>query len=152
VPRRKERLPVTLDTNVVVSYYLSQHRQSASAQIFRLWRDQRQLQLVVSDVVINEYLEVLRRVGVSEERIARLMERFERRQTVTHVNLGARYTESRDPDHNLILATAAAGKVKFLVTNDHDLLDIPDIQLRRFKFEIVTPQEFLRQMANAARK
>jgi len=95
VPRRKERLPVTPDTNVVVSYYLSQHRQSASAQIFRLWRDQRQLQLVVSDVVINEYLEVLRRVGVSEERIARLMERFERRQTVTHVNLGAIYGKSR---------------------------------------------------------
>jgi len=152
VPRRKERILVTLDTNVVVSYYLSRHRQSASAQIVRLWRDQRQLQLVVSDVVINEYLEVLRRVGVSEERIARLMERFKRRQTVTHVNLGTRYTESRDPDDNLILATAAAGKVKFLVTNDHDLLDIPDVQRRRFKFEIVTPQKFLIQVANAAGK
>src|SRR5262249_46306597 len=107
---------------------------------------------VVSDIVINEYLEVLRRVGVREERIARLMDRFERRQTVTHVNLGARYIESRDPDDNLILATAAAGKVRFLVTNDHDLLDISPLQRRRFKFEIVTPQEFLRQVANAARK
>jgi len=125
VPPRKERIPVVLDTNVVISYYLGRNRQSASAQIFRLWRDLRRVQLVVSDVVIDEYLEVLRRVGVSEERIARLMERFERRQTVTHANLGARFTESRDPDDNLILATAAAGKVKYLVTNDHDLLDIP---------------------------
>lgn len=149
MPRRKERIPITLDTNVIVSYYLSRHRESASSQIVQLWRDQHNLQLVVSDVVINEYLEVLRRVGVSEERLARLMERFNRRQTVTHVNLGARYTESRDPDDNLILATAAAGKVRFLVTNDHDLLDIPPAQRRRFKFEIVTPQEFLRQVARA---
>jgi predicted nucleic acid-binding protein len=34
--------------------------------------------------------------------------------------------------------------VKFLITNDHDLLDIPAEQKRKFKFEILTPAAFLR--------
>lgn len=44
---------------------------------------------------------------------------------------------SQGAHRNLILATAAAGKVRFLGANDHDLRDIPVRQRRRFKFEIV---------------
>ncbi len=64
---------------------------------------------------------------------------------MTRVNLGTRHAVSRDPDDDVFLATAAAGQAQFLITNDHDLLDIPPAQKRRFKFEIVTPGAFLRR-------
>jgi len=147
VPPRKKRLALVLDTNVIVGYYLSRTPQSANARVFRLWRDQRKLQLIVSDEIVSEYLEVLQRLHVEEPRIRRFAERLQRRETVTHIRLGSRFASSRDPDDNIMLATAVTGKAKFLVTNDRDLLDLPEDQQQRFKFEIVRPQEFLKRSA-----
>ncbi len=143
MPSRKDRVPVVFDTNVVVGYYLSRNPRSARAQVFRLWRYERKLQLIVSADVVAEYAEVLARVNAAEQRVKRFFEVLQQRQTVTHVNLGARHAISRDPDDDVMLATAAAGQARFLITNDHDLLDIPLAQKRRFRFEIVTPGEFL---------
>ena len=143
VPPRKQRIPVVLDTNTVIAHYLSRSARSAAREIFRLWRDLRRVQLVVSDEVIEEYIEVLRRVQVAEPRLRRFRERLLRRDTVTRVNLGPRPAASRDPDDNVFLATAIAGRAKFVITNDPDLLDIPGVETRRFKFAIVTPRQFL---------
>jgi putative PIN family toxin of toxin-antitoxin system len=107
---------VVFDTNVLVAYYLSQKKDSAASKVFLLWRTRRTLQLVVSDQVVAEYLEILQRLGVPDTRINKLAERIRNRQTVSHTNLGARPTESRDPDDNVMLATAAAGRAQYLVT------------------------------------
>ena len=63
MPPRKRRIPVVFDTNVIIGFYLSRNSRSANQQVFRLWRDQRTLQLIVSDEMIQEYLEVLSRLG-----------------------------------------------------------------------------------------
>lgn len=128
MPPRKERIPVVLDTNVVVSFFLSRNLLSASARIFKLWFKQRKLQLIVSGEIIVEYVEVLLRLGVAEKRVKLFNEVLQKRATVTRVNLGARPSLSRDPDDNIFLATAMAGSAGFLVTNDKDLLDIPASQ------------------------
>lgn len=146
VPPRKERVPVVLDTNIIIGFYLSKHSQSAISRVFRLWRDQRKLQLIVSDEVINEYLEVLTRLGVARIRINRLAKRFQQRQTVTRIRLGGHPTASRDPDDNIILAIAIAGRARFLITNDRDLLDVSETERRRFRFEIMKPVEFLMEL------
>ena len=86
MPSRKERIAIVLDTNVIVGYYLSRAPQSVNARVFRLWRDQRKLQLIVSDEVVAEYMEVLLRLQVGEPRIARFAERLRRRDTVTHLS------------------------------------------------------------------
>jgi putative PIN family toxin of toxin-antitoxin system len=104
----------------------------------------------VSDEVIQEYLEVLSRLGVPELLVKRLEERFRRRTTVTHVGLGSRPQISRDPDDNVVLATARSGKAKFLVTNDHDLLDIPASEQGRLRIEIVTPADLLARIREGA--
>jgi predicted nucleic acid-binding protein len=111
VPPRKERVPVVVDTNIIIGYYLSHSSRSANARIFQLWRDQRRLQLIVSREVVEEYLEVLARVGISQLRIDRFEERLKRRETVTYINLGGRPIESRDPDDNIMLAAALGGKL-----------------------------------------
>ena len=143
MPPRKRRIPVVFDTNVIVGFYLSRAPGSANQQAFRLWRDQRKLQLIVSDEIVREYLEVLTRLGVSEPLVIRLEKRLERRTTVTNVRLGSRPKVSRDPDDNLMIATARSGKARFLVTNDRDLLDITAQEQARLRLEIVTPNELL---------
>lgn len=147
---RKDRTSVVLDTNVLIGYYLSRKKDSANSKVFLLWRTRRRLQLVVSDEVVAEYLEVLRRLGVPDMRIHRLEERIRSRQTVSHTNLGTHPNESRDPDDNVMLATAVAGKAQYLVTNDRDLLDIPDSAQKKFKFAIVTPGQLLARLEERA--
>lgn len=143
MPPRKRRIPVVFDTNVVVGFYLSRNPKSATQQAFRLWRDQRKLQLIVSDEVLSEYLEVLSRLAVPEPLVKKLEERFASRKTVTHIRLGPRPKLSRDPDDDLIIATARAGKARFLVTNDNDLLDISTFEQARMRLAIVRPDELL---------
>lgn len=143
MPPRKRRIPVVFDTNVVVGFYLSRNSRSANQQVFRLWRDQRALQLIVCDEMIQEYFEVLSRLGVPEPLVKRLAERFARRKTITHVSLGSRAKFSRDPDDNMVLATARSGKARFLVTNDYDLLDISPSDQARLRLTILTPADLL---------
>ena len=125
MPPRNERIPVVFDTNVLAAYYLRSEGESANNRVYRLWRNRRELQLIVSAEIIAEYFEVLERIGTGDRRMARLEARLRGRETVTLVTPGPQPTESRDPDDNIMLAAAVVGKAKFLITNDRDLLDIP---------------------------
>jgi predicted nucleic acid-binding protein len=71
-------------------------------------------------------------------------QRFCEDRRCTLVRLGRRYTESRDPDDNIMLATALAGRADYLITNDKDLLDLPESFQRKLPFAIVTPAGFLK--------
>lgn len=145
---RKERIPVVLDTNVFVSFYLGKRRDSAAATIIRMWRDQRTLQLIVSEGIVEEYAEVLRRLEVDEKLVQRFLERLEARQTVSYVNLGPRVQASDDPDDNLFLSTAISGRAAFVVSQDRDLLEIPLDARKKFRFQIVTPSQLLAELAS----
>ena len=140
---RKERTRVVLDTNVLISFILSRTTQSAATRIVKLWFRERKLQLILSDEVVAEYYEVLERVGADERRVKKLYSLLSQASIVTRVNLGPRYNISRDPDDNVMLATAVAGKAEYLITNDYDLLDIAERDKKRFRFAIVKPAEFL---------
>lgn len=145
MPPRKERVPVVFNTNILVGYYGRRSDESANSRVYRLWRNRRELQLIISPEVAAEYLEVLERIDIDERRLARLEERLKGRDMVALVTLGPQPTESRDPDDNVMLAATVAGKAKFLITNDRDLLDIPAAGRRKFRFQILTPKQFLAQ-------
>jgi putative PIN family toxin of toxin-antitoxin system len=146
VPPRKRRIPVVFDTNVLVGFYLSRSPASANQQAFRLWRDHRRIQLIISDDVLREYLEVLERLTIPPILIKRFEERLIRRNTVTHVSLGSRPKLSRDADDDVIIATARSGKAEFVVSNDRDLLEISTGEQARLRLRIVTPQAFVALM------
>jgi len=143
VAAKKKRLPVVFDTNVFIANYLSTNPKSPNVVTVRLWRE-RKLQLIVSDEIADEYIDVLNLLGISENLIANFTTSLDESSTDTRVNLGKRFTDSRDPKDNPFLSTAAAGRTKFLVTNDSDLLDIPESAKRKFKFRILTPKAFLK--------
>jgi putative PIN family toxin of toxin-antitoxin system len=140
---RKDRIAVVFDTNIIVGQLLAKTRRSANARVYDLWLVKRQLQLIVSEPIVSEYLELLERIGIETENIARFHERLLNSPTVTQTNLGKRFNDSRDADDNVMLDTAQAGRAKFLITNDRDLLGISDEAKRKFSFQIVKPLEFL---------
>jgi putative PIN family toxin of toxin-antitoxin system len=144
VSPRKDRIAVVLDTNVLIGYYLSTKKDSANSRVYHLWRTRRKLQLIISDEIMTEYLEILDRLGVPPLRITRLKQRFERRETVSPIKLGTRPAISRDPDDNVMIATALGGKAQFLITNDRDLLDIPSSEQQKYRFQIIKPADFLK--------
>jgi putative PIN family toxin of toxin-antitoxin system len=144
VAPRKRRIGVVLDTNVIVAFLLGADRATAVGEVVRRWREIREVQLIVSEPVVAEYLEVARRLGIDELIVARFAWRIKSHPTVTHVNLGPRIVASRDPDDDVFLTTARAGKAAYLITNDRDLLDIPAERRKMFRFQVVRPGEFLR--------
>ncbi len=142
MPPRKDRIAVVLDTNVIVGRFLSRGRPSANLKVYNLWSFERRLQLVVSQS-IDEYLETLERVIDEPHLIAPFRARLQNSPTVTRINLGKRFRFSRDPDDDILLATAHTGQARYLVTNDRDLLEIPAKDRRGFRFEIVKPAQLL---------
>jgi putative PIN family toxin of toxin-antitoxin system len=141
---RKERISVVIDTNVFVRSFKSRAPTSVNQRVIRLWLVEKRLQLVVSEDLIDEYLGIFRDLlGMDQELIDGWKRRFTNDSRTTLVGLGRRYVESRDPDDNLLLATATAGDVSFLVTNDRDLLELPITFVRKLKYRILTPKELL---------
>jgi putative PIN family toxin of toxin-antitoxin system len=106
---------------------------------------EKKLQLIVCQQLIDEYLGIFRDVLEMEDDLLSVWQRrwtLDRRTTV--VNPGRRFTQSRDPDDNVLLAAAYAGRAKYLVTNDRDLLDLPKAFLKTLPFQVVAPAECLR--------
>ncbi len=134
-----------LDTNVFVRALKASSYTNWNRRIVRLWLIERQLQFVVSQELIDEYLGIFADVlGMESETVAEWRNRFEIDGRSSLVNLARRYAASRDPDDNLLLATATAGEAKFLITNDRDLLEVSDAVKQTLKYAIVTPQEFFK--------
>jgi len=142
---RKNRVPIVVDTNVFVRAFKSRSKVNANRRIVRLWLIEKKLQLIVSSELIDEYLEIFADVlGMDDATVREWQVRFQADRRSTLVGLGRRYTESRDPDDNKLLATATAGRAEFLITNDLDLLELPEGFRNRLRYDILTPQAFLR--------
>ena len=82
--RRKDRVRVVLDTNVIVGALLSTSRQSVNQQVVRLWLH-RKLQLIVSEEVAAEYQELVERLAISTQRAEAFRQRLQRQDSITHV-------------------------------------------------------------------
>jgi putative PIN family toxin of toxin-antitoxin system len=144
VVRRKKRTPVVLDTNVFVRAFKARAEENANRRILRLWLIQRQLQLIVSRELLDEYLDIFGEVlEMDDATLAEWQARFLNDSRCTVVGLGRRYAFSRDPDDNLLLAVASSGPAEFLVTNDRDLLELPMESRQVLRFEILRPAAFL---------
>ena len=144
---RKQRIPVVLDTNVFVRAFKSRFPTSSNQRVLRLWLLEKRIQLIVCDDLIDEYVGVFQELlGMEDELIDQWQKRFAGDTRSTVVRLDRRYAESRDPDDNLLLATATAGQAAYLITNDRDLLELPASLRQTLKYRIVTPRQFLQTL------
>jgi putative PIN family toxin of toxin-antitoxin system len=148
--RRKERTLVVLDTNVFVRSFKARRRTNPNRRVTHLWLLEKRLQLILSREIIEEYLSIFADVlNMDKETLEKWRSRFEQDNRCSVVSLARRYAESRDPKDNVFLATADAGRADYLLTNDHDLLDLPIDFQSRLPFSILTPYAFLQEFEPA---
>ena len=135
---------VVLDTNVFISSFFGGNPRT----IIDLWKDG-SLTLCISQEIFDEYIEVLRRLGLDNApEMDELLKLF---ATGFHIVFTTRTPEIHvvaDPDDDKFIACALALKAGYVVSGDKALLDV-----RRYQVVyIVTPREFLEIMRGVKTK
>ncbi|MEK6654568.1 MAG: putative toxin-antitoxin system toxin component, PIN family [Thermodesulfobacteriota bacterium] len=131
---------IVLDTNVFISSFFGGNPRT----IIDLWKDGR-LTLCLSQDIFDEYIEVLRRLGLDNTpELEELLKLF---ATGFHIVFTTRTPEIHvvaDPDDDKFIACALALKAGCVVSGDKALVDVRLYQGIR----IVTPREFLEIMGD----
>ena len=129
---------IVLDTNVFISSFFGGNPRT----IIDLWKDGR-LRLCLSQDIFDEYIEVLRRLGLDDTpELEELLKLF---ATGFHIVFTTRTPEIHvvaDSDDDKFIACALALKAGCVVSGDKALVDVRLYQGIR----IVTPKEFLKIM------
>ena len=129
---------IVLGTNVFISSFFGGNPRT----IIDLWKDGR-LTLCLSQDIFDEYIEVLRRLGLDDTpELEELLKLF---ATGFHIVFTTRTPEIHvvaDPDDDKFIACALALKAGCVVSGDKALVDVRLYQGIR----IVTPKEFLETM------
>jgi len=129
-------IKVVLDTNVFVSSYFGGNPR----KVVDLWKTGEVI-LCISRPIIDEYIEVLRRLGLQDEKeLGELLGLFARG---FHIVFTAETPELHivedDPDDNKFIECAVALKADFIISGDKALTAIHDYMGIR----IVNPKEFI---------
>jgi putative PIN family toxin of toxin-antitoxin system len=144
--RKQERLlrwKVVLNTSALISAI---GWAGAARDVVDLWKTGR-IQVVLSDEIADEYVEVLER-WVSESSLKHWRLWFSHPSKVTRVHSYARRLDvSRDVTDNKFVDVAVAGGVRYVITRDKDLLTVREFSGVRF----VDPKDFLAAFRAASR-
>jgi putative PIN family toxin of toxin-antitoxin system len=131
---------IVLETNVFISSFFGGNPRT----IIDLWKDGR-LTLCLSQDIFDEYIEVLRRLGLDNTpELEELLKLF---ATGFHIVFTIRTPEIHvvaDPDDDKFIACALALKAGCVVPGDKALVDVRLYQ----GIKIVTPREFLEIMGD----
>lgn len=133
-------IKVVVDTNVFISSFFGGNPR----KIIDLWKSG-QITLCLSKPIIDEYIEVLQRLGLQDEReLEELLSLFAHG---FHVAFTAKTPElnivEKDPDDNKFIECAVALKAEFIISGDKALLAIKDY----IQIKIVTPKAFLMMLS-----
>ena len=134
-----------LDTNVIVSSLLKPT--SVPAQIRKAWRD-RSFELCLSKALFLELVDVMDRpkiakaTRISKEEIDAFLRLLPKGADFYLESLPRIEVISKDPDDNIVLATAIATNASVIVSGDRHLLEIGAYEGIR----IVTPHSFLEML------
>ena len=127
---------VVVDTNVFISSFFGGNPR----KIIDLWKSG-EITLCLSKSIVDEYIEVLRRLGLQNEKeIGELLSLFSHG---FHVVFTAKTPElhivEKDPDDNMFIECAVALKAAFVITGDKALKAIQEYM----NIKMVSPSEFL---------
>lgn len=131
-------LKATYDTNTLVSG--TTVSQGPIADVINAWIND-DVEMITSELLIDELSSTLRKPyftsRLSEKQIKSFIDIVRERATITPITTSIP-TISKDPDDNIVLATAESGKASYVVTGDHQLQDIKQYK----KIIIVSPRKF----------
>ena len=129
-------IKVVLDTNVFVSSFFGGNPR----KVITLWKIG-EVTLCLSKPIIDEYVEMLQRLGLqNESELSELLGIFARG---LHVVFAAKTPELHvvedDPDDNKFIECAVALKADFIISGDKALTEIQDYM----GIKIINPKEFI---------
>ena len=129
-------LKITVDTNTLISAAITKGNEFELLKIVRLGK----VKLILSPHILQEFKEVISRpkFGFSQEQITNAF-----KEIISISNLVMPLTKidiiQDDPDDNMVLECAEAGKVNYIISGDEHLLN-----LKKYKdIEIVRTSDFL---------
>lgn len=129
-------LKVVIDTNVFISSFFG----GVPREIINLWK-KGEIVLCLSQEIIEEYLEVLNRLGLKDKKeIANLTGLFsEGYNSIFTTKTPNIKVVDDDPDDNKFLECAVALDSKIIISGDKHLKEIK----KYIAIEIVSPKEFI---------
>ncbi len=139
-------LRAVLDTNVLVSSLLALGK--PRELLTRILR--REMALVISKEILNEFMRVMRRKRFSEyateEQVRRFVENVKKSAELVMLKNDLKVIDE-DPKDDIVINTALDGSADLIISEDHHLLS-----LREFKdIKIVSVDEALRILKKGSR-
>ena len=130
-------MKVVIDTNIFVSSFFGGNPR----KIIDLWKTEK-ITLCLSNAILDEYIDVLRRIGLKDEdQLDELLALFSRGFNILFTTKTPKLKVIKnDPDDDKFIECAVALKADIVVSGDRDVLDLKEYMGIR----ILTPQEFLK--------
>ena len=131
---------IVIDTNVFVSSFFSP--EGNPRVIIDLWKTVKMI-LCVTEEILEEYVEVLARLGLADEpELKELLQLFQRRSNIVFVTSAPIFPViEKDPDDDKFVGCAIASEAKIVISGDKHLQE-----LKNFKdIQILSPVEFLKR-------
>jgi hypothetical protein len=126
---------VVVDTNIFVSSFFG----GSPREVIECWK-RGEITLCVSRELIDEYVEVLNRLGLRADLIRELLELFASGHNLVFTALTpSLQVMARDPDDNMLFECAVETGAKVIVTGDKAVRDVG----RYMDVDVTTPAEFL---------
>jgi len=128
---------VVIDTNIFVSSFFGGNPK----KIIDLWKNE-EIALCLSKDILDEYIDVLQRVGLKDENeIGELLSFFAKGFNILFTtNVPQIKAVKDDPDDDKFIECAVALKADIIITGDKALITIG----KYMGIKILTPQEFLK--------
>jgi len=127
---------VVIDTNIFVSSFFGGNPR----RIIDLWKSERTT-LCLSKDILDEYIEVLQRIGLKEEEeLAELLSLFGKGYNMLFTTKTPKIKAIKaDPDDDKFIECAVALKAEVIITGDKAMQELKEYM----GIKIVTPQQFL---------
>jgi len=131
-------MKVVIDTNIFVSSFFG----GKPRKIINLWKN-RNIILCISREIIDEYFEVLRRIGLQNEReLEELLALLARGYNcIFTTKTPTLKIVENDPDDDKFIECAVALNAQYLITGDKEVLEIKNYM----GIKIITPNHFLEE-------
>ncbi|MCL4385487.1 MAG: putative toxin-antitoxin system toxin component, PIN family [Actinobacteria bacterium] len=131
-------MKVVIDTNVFISSFFKQSINPR--KIIDLWKTSK-LVVCLTKEIIEEYLEVLMRLGLAgEPELYEFIKIFERKENILYFNMVQKIDlEIDDSDDLKFIECAVAGKASYIISGDKHLLNLKEYN----DIQIISPGEFL---------
>lgn len=137
-------LRIIIDTVVFVRSLINPHSRSGKI----VFSHNKSYQLFVSEPIVKEYLEVLKRPELTSKfktlkkmNYNKILKILSLAQAVETSNIPK---ASRDPKDNIFIATALEAEADYLISEDKDLLDIKKYE----EINIINTEKFIRILEN----